>query len=124
MQEGAVKKHIFDRLTEVKEAPKTNNSNPSAYIGTVGFELCCKSKCLVKQDVFLILRDGKPVPYFFTPHPSKIKDFCHLLLEEKAFVRLSLEFCVLTVWGFFDTLKRACLDTPVFYFFLTFPFIS
>ena len=105
MQEGAVKKHIFDRLTEVKEAPKTNNSNPSAYIGTVGFELCCKSKCLVKQDVFLILRDGKPVPYFFTPHPSKIKDFCHLLLEEKAFVRLSLEFCVLTVWGFFDTLN-------------------
>ena len=96
---------FFDRLTEVKEAVKTNKPNPSAYIGTVGFELCCKSKCLVKQDVFLILRDGKPVPYFFTPHPSKIKDFCHLLLEEKAFVRLSLEFCVLTVWGFFDTLK-------------------
>ena len=41
-----VKKPIFDRLTEIKEAPKTNNSNPSAYIGTVGFELCSKSKCL------------------------------------------------------------------------------
>ena len=24
------------------------------------------SKCLVKQDVFLILRDGKPVPYGMT----------------------------------------------------------
>ena len=66
--------------------------------------MCSKSKCLVKQDVFLILRDGKPVPYFFTPHPSKIKDF--FLLEEKAFVRLSVEFRVLTVWGFFDTLTR------------------
>ena len=27
----SVKKLIFDRLTEVKEATKTSNSNPSAY---------------------------------------------------------------------------------------------
>ena len=39
-------KKFFDRLAEIKEAPKTSNSNPSAYIGTVGFELCSKSKYL------------------------------------------------------------------------------
>ena len=40
---------FFERLTEVKEAGKTNKPNPSAYIGTVGFGLCSKSKCLAKQ---------------------------------------------------------------------------
>ena len=34
---------------EVKEAPKTNKSNSSAYDGTVEFDLCSKSKCLAKQ---------------------------------------------------------------------------
>ena len=38
------KNYVFDRLAEVKEAPKTSNSNPSAYDGTLGFELCSKSK--------------------------------------------------------------------------------
>ena len=42
----SLSKTIFDRLTEVKGAPKTSNSNPSAYKGTVGFELCSKSKRL------------------------------------------------------------------------------
>jgi len=42
----SVKKVFFDRLPEVKEAPKTNKSNPSAYKGTLGFDLCSKSKCL------------------------------------------------------------------------------
>ena len=27
--------YVFDRLTEVKEAPKTNKPDSSAYIGTV-----------------------------------------------------------------------------------------
>ena len=60
-----VKKFVFDRLPEVKEAPKTNNSNPSAYIGTVGFELCSKSKCLAPQGFFMPdgIRTGHcPVP--------------------------------------------------------------
>ena len=37
---------FFDRLAEVKEAPKTSKSNLSAYIGTVRFELRSKSKHL------------------------------------------------------------------------------
>ena len=45
----SVKKVLFDRLAEVKEAPKTNKSNPSAYMGTLGFDLCSKSKCLAQQ---------------------------------------------------------------------------
>ena len=36
-------------LAAVKGAAKTNNSHSSAYIGTVEWELCCKSKRLAKQ---------------------------------------------------------------------------
>ena len=43
------KNMFFDRLAEVKEAVETNNSNLSAYIGTVRFELCSKSKRLAQQ---------------------------------------------------------------------------
>ena len=35
----SLSKNFFDRLTEVKEASKTNKSNPSAYDGTLGFDL-------------------------------------------------------------------------------------
>jgi hypothetical protein len=41
---------------------------------------------------------------FYPPHPSKIKDFCHLLPKEKAFYACAFLLRVLTVWGFFDTL--------------------
>ena len=43
----SVKKVFFDRLAEVKEAPKTSNSHSSAYINTVEGELRSKSKRLV-----------------------------------------------------------------------------
>jgi len=58
-------------MTEVKEADKTNNASLSAYIGTVrlAFVQQVKMPCTAR---------------FFTPHPSKIKDFCHLLPKEKA----------------------------------------
>ena len=46
----SVKNKFFDRLAEVKEAPKTNNSQSSAYIGTVDCELCSKPKRLAQQD--------------------------------------------------------------------------
>ena len=47
---GQSVKKLFDRLAGVKEAPKTNKSNSSAYDGTVEFDLCSKSKHLAKQD--------------------------------------------------------------------------
>ena len=40
-----VKKLVFDTLADVKKAPETSNSHPSAYIDTVGCELCSKLKC-------------------------------------------------------------------------------
>ena len=46
------------------------------------------------------------VASFFTLHPSKIKDFCHLLPREKAQAIIISFTCVLTVGGFFDTLKQ------------------
>ena len=42
-------KLVFDRLTEIKGTAETNKSNPSAYIGTLGFDLCSKSKLLAQQ---------------------------------------------------------------------------
>ena len=51
------KNMFFDRLAEVKEAVETNNSNLSAYIGTVRFELCSKSKHLAKQ-AFTLQKNG------------------------------------------------------------------
>ena len=42
----SVKKPIFDRLAEVKEASKASNSYSSAYIDTVEGELRSKSKHL------------------------------------------------------------------------------
>ena len=68
---SSVKKLVFDRLTEVKGATKTNKPDLSAYIGTVKSGLCSKSKCLAQQA-------------FYTPHPSKIRDFCHLPPRGKA----------------------------------------
>ena len=104
----SVKKLIFDRLAEGKEAPKTNKSNSSAYKGTVEFDLCSKSKHLAKQGFLRVLSHP-------TPHPSKISDFCHLLLKEKAF----FGFCVLTVWGFFDTLRTRCFPAARPFFILS-----
>ena len=49
----SVKYKLFDRLAEVKEPIKTNNSNLSAYMGTVRFELCSKSKCIAQQSLFM-----------------------------------------------------------------------
>ena len=46
---------FFDSLAEVKEAPKTNKSNSSAYDGTVEFDLCSKSKHLAKQGFLQVL---------------------------------------------------------------------
>ena len=44
---SGVKKQVFlTPLAEVNKAVKTSNSNLSAYIGTVRFELCSKSKRL------------------------------------------------------------------------------
>jgi hypothetical protein len=37
---------------------------------------------------------------FFAPHPSKIKDFCHLLPKEKALACVKQIACILTVGGF------------------------
>ncbi len=45
----SVKKHIFDRLAEVKGAVKTSKPISSAYIGTVESGLRSKSKCLAQQ---------------------------------------------------------------------------
>ena len=55
MPAQSVKNSFFDRLTEVNKAVKTSNSKPSAYRGTVGFELCSKSKCLAKQELFFFV---------------------------------------------------------------------
>ena len=40
---------FFDRLTEVKGAPKTSNPDSSAYMGTVESGLRSKSKHLAQQ---------------------------------------------------------------------------
>ena len=85
-------KTLFDRMTEVKEAPKTNKSNSSAYKGTVEFDLCRKSKHLAQQD-FLQLR-------FKTPGMGSF-EFSFPWQKSRM-----LESCVLTVWRFFDTLNR------------------
>ena len=45
----SVKKLVFDRLTEVKEAPKTSNLHASAYVDTVAGKLRSKAKTLAVQ---------------------------------------------------------------------------
>ena len=83
-------------MTEVKEDTKTSNSHSSAYIDTVEGELRCKSICLAQQ-VFCAIPQ------------SKIKDFCQLPLHKGAFLCRFYMFCILTVGGFFDTLKAPSL---------------
>jgi len=55
-----------------------------------------------------LIRHGCAVPPFpegkVTPHPSKIKDFCHLLLKEKALFKTIVLYRFLPFGGFFDTL--------------------
>ena len=90
---------FFDRLTEVKEAGKTNKPNPSAYIGTVGFGLCSKSKCLAQQALYTTSIKNQR---FFPPSPPG-EGFLNNIL---------VIFRVLTFGGFFDTLKihRSAVD--------------
>ncbi len=54
---------FFDRLAEVKGAAETNKSNLSAYVGTVRFDLCSKSKHLAEQALFSGKENGLPQPF-------------------------------------------------------------
>ena len=142
---------------EVKEAPKTNNSTPSAYISTVGVELCSKSKCLAQQTHFGVLllgRETRPLRYdflplirqksnrFLPPSPRGERPECCRWQRERGervaavsscqgenrrrqmlgtatgegFAQSHLLLrCVLTVWGFFDPLKKSALSGRFFY---------
>ena len=84
-------KTYFDRMAGVTKAAKTSNSTPKCMWILERGELRSKSKSLAQQA--------------FLPHPSKIKDFCHLLPKEKALTCVKQIACILTVGGFFDTLK-------------------
>ena len=74
---------FFDSLAEVKEAPKTNKSNSSAYDGTVEFDLCSKSKHLAKQGFLQVL--SAPCT------SSDLAALGHLLLKDKAFLNLCFD---------------------------------
>ena len=89
----SVKKPIFDRLAEVKEAPKTSNSTPKCMWILERGELRSKSKSLAQQA--------------FLQSLSQLPDIgnCQLPLHKGAGFGIH-KLCVLTVWGFFDTLKK------------------
>ena len=57
------KTRFFDRLPEVKEAPKTSISHASAYMDTVEGEMRSKSKPLRSKHFHYILEDGNPICY-------------------------------------------------------------
>ena len=82
---------FFDRLAEVKGAAKTSKPHSSAYIGTVEGGLRSKSKCLAQQGLFT-----NSEKYVFL-----------LLIRRKQTKSPIVKTCILTVGGFFDTLKPA-----------------
>ena len=85
----SVKKLVFDRLTEVKEAPKTSNLHASAYVDTVAGKLRSKAKALAVQ-AFSALWHSVDNPVTGTSRQSKTPQIGKLFLP---------------VWGFFDTLN-------------------
>ena len=92
----SVKNYFCDRLTEVNKAAKTSNATPKCIQILERGALCSKSKRLAQQGLF-------------APHPSKIKDFCHLPPGGKA---LSVIHCYISHfdgWRFFDTLRTPAM---------------
>ena len=83
------KNYVFNKLTEGKEAPKTSNATPKCMWILERGALRSKSKRLAQQGVLenITFETGDPSPTLL----------------------MGYIFCVLTVWGFFDTLK-GCLD--------------
>ena len=87
------KNKFFDRLAEVKEAAKTSNATPKCMWILERGALRSKSKCLAQQGIFTILQSS----------------FCakiQILLHKEPFYTASQNNCILTVGGFFDTLRR------------------
>ena len=88
-----VKKLFFDRLAELKGAVETSNANLSAYIGTVRFAVCSKSKHLAQQ---AFRYKGIRI---VTPLNAAHNDIEHESCQ-------SSKLCVLTFGSFFDALKK------------------
>ncbi len=89
---------IFDRLTEVKGVAKTSKPSSSAYGGTVELGLRSKSKCLAEQAFAVFLcRAGIILRSNGSAH--------------KAFAD---NICILTVGGYFDTLRRGICPSCLF----------
>ncbi len=92
--------HVKRQTEGVKETPKTNNSNLSAYIGTVRFELCSKSKHPAQQALLQSF--------------SQKQRFLQAAFTQGRLLAALYKNYVLTVWGFFDTLKNGEAIAPPF----------
>ena len=79
---------LFGTLTDVKKAPETSSSRPSAYIDTVGRKLRRKLKCNIICEFRTLLK------IFRSENQSK-----------KARKSSLGKFCILTVRGFIDSLN-------------------
>ena len=82
------KTDVFDKLTEGKEAPKTSNATPKCMWILERGALRSKSKRLAQQGILENITFGTG-----DPSPTLL---------------IGCIFCVLTVWGFFDTLRSCC----------------
>ena len=82
------KNDVFDKLTEGKEAPKTSNATPKCMWILERGALRSKSKRLAQQGILENITFG-------TGNPSPT-------------LLIGCIFCVLTVWGVFDTLRSCC----------------
>ena len=80
------KNYVFDKLPEVKEAPKTSNATPKCMWILERGALRSKSKRLAQQGILENITFGTG-----DPSPTLL---------------IGCIFYVLTVWGFFDTLKN------------------
>ena len=81
---------FFDKLTEGKKAVKTTKPSPQAYKGTVGLGLGSKSKSLQSKG------------FLSVPKIMPVEGLCH---REKG-RPICLKIRILTVGGFFDTLRE------------------
>ena len=79
---------LFGTLADVKKAPETSSSRPSAYIDTVGRKLRRKLKCNIICEFRTLLK------IFRSENQSK-----------KARKSSLGKFCILTVRGFIDSLR-------------------
>ena len=83
--QGLLFQLVKDKLIEGKEAPKTSNATPKCMWILERGALRSKSKRLAQQGILenITFGTGDPSPTFL----------------------IGCIFCVLTVWGFFDTLR-------------------